>query len=112
MSVFYNRLNLFTNTFLECLVELNRDIQTLAGGIVLVDIGPTYSQPAQNHLSVDIACKYVNLKLVKGEGRGTGFENKFIDGLSGNDMHILIFLFKLMAVIFGVWKRVMKHFHT
>jgi len=62
--------------FLECLVELDRDLQTLSGGILLVDIGPTYSQPAQNHLSADIVCKYINLKLVKGEGRGKRFLNR------------------------------------
>ena len=57
--------------FSECLVELGRDLLSLSGSILLVDIGPTYSQPSQNHLSADVVCKFINLKLVNGEGRGT-----------------------------------------
>ena len=51
-------------------MELQRDVLSLSGSMLLVDVGPTSSFPAQNQLSADIACKYVNLKLVKGECRG------------------------------------------
>ena len=56
--------------FADFVINSSANLMDLAGEVVFVDIGPSQSPLFQSNPSPDIACKYVNLKLVRGKCRG------------------------------------------